>query len=285
MKTSIVLPRVSGGFFIFQNRGTEDSATSISVITPHSKEMRDGAEITGDELMFAVEEAIPVQPEKSALKLHIGPDDVDWPVGLTAIIAPTGVGKTRTIWEHLIKDNNFVTPVVMLESFSNEEQRTYDNVAFSYYGAMVRSGQLMMQGIVPVIDSFRVLVYEAGGNAGSKGIAMGLFGYLTALDMILARQGLRMLAALNPLVPSEQMDDFVDYVKSSTAASMLVERTGVVQYSARPIRASKRYAFSAGSPANRTSGQGEQRVLHERLSTVAPSWRDGLPFISFGEDA
>lgn len=157
--------------------------------------------------------------------------------GLTLVSGPTGVGKTLVVQALIRASEGKLTYINLLEPFNNVDEIDANPVAYSLQEAIELAAMSVAMGLVPVIDSLRILTYTSSGATGKRGINMGMFGYLTALNNVLAQAGASMMAVINPLLDEkEDYDAFISNCRSSVVSVIEVTSNARFVVSRRPNR-------------------------------------------------
>lgn len=163
----------------------------------------------------------PVRGQQCELPIRIGNSNLILPLGLSVITGPTAAGKStflRKLGEQVPTDR-----VLAVEP--HDEAGDISDLPFfvTVDAAMMfliaRQRKAFEDGIPPVVsvlDSLRASVFETEGAAGEKGMVMRFFTTLTRISSTLARNGVSILATVNPLQSDAQtINAFVDRLKSS----------------------------------------------------------------------
>lgn len=157
--------------------------------------------------------------------------------GLTLVSGRTGIGKTLMIQALVRASDGLLAYINLLEPFNNADEVNANPVAYDLREAIELAAVSIAMGHVPVIDSLRILTYTASGATGKRGINMGMFGYLTALNNALAQAGASMVAVINPLLDEqEDYDAFISNCRSSVVSVIEVTSTARFVVSRRPNR-------------------------------------------------
>jgi hypothetical protein len=122
--------------------------------------------------------------------------------GLTVVSGSTAVGKSTLVRALGVKR----LPTVEVQDNINElsEHIYFDSID---QAVLVAARDTVNSGELHCIDSLRAALFEINGPAGSKGVIMPFFSALTRLSNSLARNGIAMLATVNP------MDDDPEYIR------------------------------------------------------------------------
>lgn len=141
------------------------------------------------------------------------------PVGLTALLAPTGWGKTYLI-ENAVKPalvDSVSLSLSYLEPLS-ETSATQDVDSPGRLLALLAAA-IHEEVEVVIVDSLRAFVYGASlGGTGQAGVDQMLYPQLTAIANVCARGATRMLVVLNPMVRFEEMDKYSTFKNNLTAS-------------------------------------------------------------------
>jgi hypothetical protein len=125
-------------------------------------------------------------------------------MGLTVVSGPTGIGKTS-----FLRALPGIKRMITVEPPDNQEELEtlpiFDSIDAA---ALAAARYAATHDELVAIDSLRGPLFEIDGPAGSKGVIMPFFTAITRFSNSLARNGLTMIATVNP------MDDDPEYVRA-----------------------------------------------------------------------
>lgn len=200
--------------------------------------------------------------------------------GLHLAVARTGIGKTSLLKQLCALEPDTFQYINLLEPFNDETERVQQIVTYDLEEAIKTCDILVAGGVVPVLDSLRVLVYTSTGATGKRGVNMSMFIYLSALSNALARAGGAMIAAINPLI--DEADDyefFLDNCRSAVAGVMEVKTKSSLEYTGRPDRKKTQnfsFKFSPNAAEAALPGLAINANASDRPSDLARAMRPRL---------
>lgn len=208
----------SGVFHMFQDpkalfafKGPIESP-SIIVVNPTLEEMPweppAAAQVASREIVLPFDTPGVIGDEKRYL--------ATLPPGLTIITGATASGKT-TFARGLVKTGAFVR-LQTVEPYDDPadigDSPIYTSLERALVAAIITAAT---NQAVPIIDSLRALLFEIGGASGTKGVSTRFFTQLTRVSIDLARNGITVLATVNP---TEDDPAFVDNFIQKLAAAV-----------------------------------------------------------------
>lgn len=155
------------------------------------------------------------------LPINVGNRKLVLPLGLTVVTGGTAVGKSsfvRALGTQVVTERALaVEPHDQPEDISDLRFFVTADAALMYLVQLQRTAHVQgLPAFVPILDSLRQAVFETTGAAGERGMVMKFFTAVTRISSTLARNGLSVIATVNPLQSdSATVNAFVDRLKSS----------------------------------------------------------------------
>lgn len=156
-----------------------------------------------------------------SLPINVGNRKLVLPLGLTVVTGGTAVGKSsfvRALSTQVITERALaVEPHDQPEDISDLRFFVSADAALMHLVQMQRLAYAQGRpAFVPILDSLRQAVFETTGAAGERGMVMKFFTALTRISSTLARNGLSIVATVNPLQSdAATVNAFIDRLKSS----------------------------------------------------------------------
>jgi hypothetical protein len=147
----------------------------------------------------------PTYPEKghtrkfveSTLPIRVGqsPEDLTLPFGLVVISGPTAVGKSS-----FVRALPGITRLLVVECPDSIEELKSTPLYSSVDVALLAAArQTAKWGGLVALDSLRAPLFETNGPAGARGMIMSFFTQITRVSNTLARNGITVIATVNPM--------------------------------------------------------------------------------------
>jgi hypothetical protein len=134
---------------------------------------------------------------ESSLPLSLAASDtpIPLPFGLTVVSGPTAVGKTSFL--RALPD---IRRLIVVECPDSIQELKTLPIYSSVDAALLASARLTItHQALYALDGLRAPLFETTGPAGSKGVIMPFFTQITRVSNALARNGLTVLATVNPM--------------------------------------------------------------------------------------
>jgi hypothetical protein len=203
-----------------------------------------------------------------SLPLKVGhADSISLPYGLTVISGTTAAGKStllRALGRAPIGALPNVERVLAVENPDDVEELENLRIFRSVDAALLRVARdTVVHDRLYAIDSLRAPLFEINGPASTKGVIMPFFTAITRVSNQLARNGITMLATVNP------MDEDVEYGKAflsklaAAAACFIV----VDKYTGKKTRGARETGVFEGSIASREERE-PQRFIYDASGPV-----------------
>jgi energy-coupling factor transporter ATP-binding protein EcfA2 len=134
---------------------------------------------------------------ESTLPIRVGQsnEDLTLPFGLVVISGPTAVGKSS-----FVRALPGITRLLVVECPDSIEELKGTPIYASVDVALLAAArQTAEHGGLMALDSLRAPLFETDGPAGARGMIMAFFTQITRVSNTLARNGITIVATVNPM--------------------------------------------------------------------------------------
>lgn len=179
-------------------------------------------------------------------------DSVDLQPGLFIVSGNTSVGKSRFVRALIQRDPTRMLRLMAVEPPDDPEELETARMFYSVDAAMIYATTQVDTSVLTAIDSLRAPLFEAEGAAGSKGITASFFTMITRVSNSLARNGLTMIATVNPMeTDASYVKEFHSKLSASVPGYLWLESSSDTEFrgkvAVRPERRETDFVFNSQS--------------------------------------